>query len=114
MISRMWIAVLAGALIPMTARAEVDKKIERVWKAKCASCHGADAKGKTDQGEKMAIGDYTDAAWQKAHTDADIKKAITDGVNRERAGKKQEMEPYKDKLSPEQIDGLVAYIRSLK
>jgi cytochrome c553 len=114
MIRRMCIAALAGALLPMTTRAEVDKKIERLWKAKCASCHGADGKGKTEQGEKMGVSDYTDAAWQKAHSDADIKKAITEGVKREKAGKKQEMEPYKDKLSPEQIEQLIAYIRSLK
>ncbi len=115
MTKRMWIAALAACLFPLTAAlAEADKKTERLWKAKCASCHGAGGKGKTDQGEKMAIADYTDPAWQKAHTDADIKKAITDGVNREKGGKKQEMEGYTDKLSPEQIGQLVAYIRSLK
>jgi len=109
----LWIAVLTAAL-PLAARAEVDKKTERTWKAKCASCHGADGKGQTDQGTKMGIPDYTAPAWQKAKTDADIKKAITDGVNQEKAGKKQEMEPFKDKLPPEQIDQLVAYIRTLK
>lgn len=112
--NRMWIAAIAAALVPLTARAEVDKKTERTWKAKCASCHGADGKGKTDQGQKMQIADYTDAAWQKSKTDADIKKAITDGVKREKNGAKQEMEPYKDALAPEQIDQLVVYIRSLK
>lgn len=114
MMNRMWIAALAAALLPLAVRAETDKKTERTWKAKCASCHGADGKGKTDQGAKMAIGDYTDAGWQKANTDADIKKAITDGVNRDKAGKKQEMDAYKEKLSAEEIDKLVAYVRSLK
>lgn len=114
MTKRMWISALAAVLIPLAARAEPDKKTARTWKAKCASCHGVDGKGHTDQGEKMAIGDYTDAGWQKARTDSEIKKAITDGVNREKAGKKQEMEAYKDKLSPEEIDKLAAYVRSLK
>ena len=110
----LWIALLTAAIIPLSARAEVDKKTERTWKAKCASCHGADGKGQTDQGQKMGISDYTDAAWQKSKTDADIKKAISDGVNREKAGKKQEMEGFADKLPAEQIDQLVAYVRSLK
>jgi mono/diheme cytochrome c family protein len=110
----LWIAVLIAVLMPLAARAEVDKKTERNWKAKCASCHGADGKGQTDQGTKMGIPDYTDPAWQKGKTDADITKAITEGVNREKAGKKQEMEPFKDKLPPEQIAALVAYIRTLK
>ena len=111
---RMWIAALAAALVPLVARAEVDKKTERTWKAKCASCHGVDGKGKTDQAQKMKIADYTDAAWQKAHSDADIKKAISEGVKREKDGVKQEMDAFKDSLSAEQIDQLVAYIRSLK
>jgi mono/diheme cytochrome c family protein len=114
MTKRMWMAVAAAALLPLMARAEADKKTERIWKSKCASCHGVDGKGKTDQGDKMAIGDYTDPAWQKGKTDADIKKAITEGVNREKNGKKQEMEPYKDKLEAAQIDALVAHVRSLK
>jgi len=110
----MWIALLAAALVPLAARAEVDKKTERSWKAKCASCHGADGKGKTDQGEKMKIADFTDAAWQKSKTDADIKKAISEGVDREKNGVKQEMQACKDSLPEEQIDLLVAYVRSLK
>src|ERR1700737_282360 len=110
MIRQMLLAVaIAASLIPLASRAEVDKKTERLWKAKCASCHGADGKGQTDQGKKMGIADYTDAAWQKAHSEADVKKAITEGVNREKDGKKQEMEPYKAKLDAAQIDQLVAF-----
>ena len=114
MTRRMWIAAVGAALIPLVARAEVDKKTERTWKAKCASCHGVDGKGKTDQGQKMQIGDLTDAAWQKVHSDADTKKSISEGVNREKNGVKQEMAAFKESLSPEQVDQLVAYIRSLK
>ena len=115
MIKRMWwIAALAAALVPVAGRAEADKKTERIWKAKCASCHGVDGKAQTDQGQKMGVADYTTPAWQKAHSDADIKKAIAEGVNRERDGKKQEMEGFKDKLPPEQVEQLVVYIRSLK
>src|SRR4051794_10154757 len=110
----LWIALLTAAVIPLSARAEVDKKTERTWKAKCASCHGADGKGQTDQGQKMGIADYTAPAWQKSKADAELKKAITEGVNREKAGKKQEMEGFGDKLPPEQVDQLVAYVRSLK
>ncbi len=111
-----WIiaAVVALSLPLSAARAEVDKKAERLWKGKCASCHGADGKGQTDQGGKMGVADYTDAAWQKGHTDAAIKDAITKGVKREKNGKKQEMDPFGEKLDAAQIDSLVAYIRTLK
>lgn len=114
MTKHLWIAALVAVLVPLTARAEVDKKAERTWKAKCATCHGADGKGQTDSGKKMGIADYTDAAWQKSKTDADIKKAISDGINREKDGKKQEMEAYKEKLDAAQIDGLVAFVHTLK
>jgi cytochrome c6 len=114
MSSKTSIALAVAALIPLAAHAEVDKKTERLWKAKCASCHGVDGKGQTDQGKKMGIGDIADPAWQKSHTGAQIKAAIESGVNRDKGGKKQEMDGFKDKLTPEQIDSLVVYVKSLK
>jgi mono/diheme cytochrome c family protein len=108
-----WIAAIAAVLVPLAARAETDPKTVRTFKAKCASCHGADGKGKTDQGQKMKLSDLTDPAVQKK-SDADFKKVISDGVKTEKGGVKQEMEGYKDSLTPEQIDQLVAYIRTLK
>jgi len=101
-----WIAAIAAALVPFTARAEADKKTEKVWKSKCASCHGADGKAQTEQGQKLGVRDYTSPEWQKAHTDEAIRKGISDGV--------QGMEGYKDKLSAEQIDQLVQFVRTLK
>jgi len=109
--TRMWIAAAAAALVPLTARAEVDKKTERTWKAKCASCHGVDGKGQTEQGQKMKVADLSSAAWQKSQTDAQIKTVIENGTKNAAGG---EMDPYKEKLDGEQIDALVAYVRSLK
>jgi len=107
-------AVAIAALCAQTASAQaVDKKIERTWKSKCASCHGVDGKGDTEQGKKMATASMATAEWQKSHKDQQIKDAILKGVKREKGGVKQEMDGYKDELSPEQIDGLVKYIRGL-
>jgi mono/diheme cytochrome c family protein len=111
-----WFVVLVGALVSLAAPAgaEIDKKVERAWKSKCASCHGTDGKGQTDTGKKMGVKDYTSPAWQKSKTDAQLKEVILNGVAaREVDGKKQEMDGYKGKLD-EQIDGLVALIRGLK
>ncbi len=107
---KMFFAALVISLASLSARAEVDKKIERTFKAKCASCHGADGKGDTEQGKKMGIANLASPAWQKANDDAAIKKAIENGVKKD--GK--EMDGFKDKLAADQIDGLVQYIRSLK
>lgn len=108
---RWWI--LTAALLPQLAFAEPNPQIDRLWRAKCVSCHGADGKGQVEQGKKMAVGDMTTADWQKL-TDDQIKAAIADGLKRDKNGVKQEMEAYKSKLRPDQIDGLVAYIRALK
>jgi mono/diheme cytochrome c family protein len=102
---------MAGALalaagFAFAARAEVDKKTERLWKAKCASCHGADGKGQTDQGRTLGVLDYSTPEWQKAHTDQELKKGILQGV--------KGMDGYEGKLAPDQVDALVEYIRTLK
>src|SRR3954454_22974448 len=102
--------VLLGLIWAVSARAEVDKKAERNFKAKCASCHGADGKGQTDQGKKMHVEDMSAAGWQKGKTDAQIKGVIENGTKKGDA----EMEGYKEKLDPAAIDALVAYIRTLK
>ena len=108
---RMFPKVVLLALIgAAAAHAEVDAKIVRTWKAKCASCHGVDGKGDTETGKKAKISDFTKADWQKSKTDAQLKTAIENGTKKEGA----EMDPYKDKLDSAQIDGLVQYIRTLK
>jgi mono/diheme cytochrome c family protein len=103
--------LIALMLIGAAANAEVDAKIVRTYKAKCASCHGADGKADTDTGKKAQLPSFASADWQKSKTDAQIKEAIEKGG---KAKDGTEMDPYKDKLSGEQIDGLVQYIRTLK
>ncbi len=99
---------------PRSARAgEPDKKAVRLWKAKCASCHGVDGKGATEQGKKMKIGDMTSAEWQKEFTDEKIKNTILLGVDREKNGVKQVMTAQKGDMTDEQIALVTSYIRSL-
>ena len=108
---RWWI--LTAALVPQLALAEPNPQIDRLFRAKCASCHGPDGKGQTEQGQKMATADMTTGEWQLI-TDDKIKAAIGDGLKRDKNGVKQEMEAYKSKLRPDQIDGLVVYLRAFK
>ena len=108
-------AAVAAALGIVTvsgrAGAETDPKTVKTWKAKCASCHGVDGKAGTETGQKLGIPDMTSAAWQKKVTDAQMKTSILDGGTR--PGKTEGMDPYKDKLQPDQVDALVAYVRTL-
>ena len=89
-------------------------KIERTWKSKCASCHGADGKGATEKGKKMKIADMTSADF-KAKKDDDMKKAIREGVKSEKDGVKKEMDAFKaEDLKDDQVDALIAFIKALK
>lgn len=106
--------MLLVLFVPAVALADApNPQIDRLWHAKCASCHGPDGKGATEQGKKMSVQDMSSPAWQ-AITDDKIKASVSDGLKRDKDGVHQEMEAYKSKLRPEQLDGLVAYIRALK
>ncbi|MFL5319587.1 MAG: c-type cytochrome [Myxococcaceae bacterium] len=100
--------IAAVACLTLAAPAFADSAAD-TYKAKCKSCHGEDGAGKTKTGEKEKIADMSDPAWQKKHTDEDIKTVISEGSK-----DNKKMKPFKDKLSAEEIDGLVKYIRTLK
>ena len=104
--------VACALAFPLVAQA--DPATERLWKAKCAACHGPDGKGQTEQGKKMAVADMTTAEWQSKFDDAKVKAAIGDGLKRDQSGVHQEMDAYKSKLRPDQIGALVTYVRALK
>lgn len=75
------------------------------YKAKCASCHGAEGKGETAFGKAMKVKDLASDEVQK-QSDAELTSIITKG--------KKPMPGYEGKLTPEQIAGIVKYIRALK
>jgi len=76
-----------------------------IYKAKCAACHGADGKGDTSMGKMMKIRDLGSADVQ-SQSDADLAKIITNG--------KGKMPKYEGKLTADQINDLVKYIRTFK
>lgn len=74
-----------------------------LFKTKCAVCHGADGKGETALGKANKLRDLGSADVQKL-TDSELSTIIESG--------KAKMPAYGKSLKPEQIKGLVAYIRS--
>src|SRR5271169_2012544 len=87
----------------MSATARADDSAA-LFKSKCAACHGADGKGDTAMGKTFKIRDMASGDVQK-QTDAELTTITTAG--------KGKMPAYKDKLTAEQIKGLVGYIRDL-
>ena len=105
---------LVALLLSLPSLAEApDKKVARVWKAKCSSCHGLDGKGQTETGRKYQVPDFSTAAWQKRTSEADIKARVTMGFSDVRDGVKREMPSFKDELDAEQLDAVVALLRKL-
>ncbi|GAA0526595.1 mono/diheme cytochrome c family protein [Rhizomicrobium palustre] len=95
------------AVLTLPASAAVDAG--QLFTDRCSKCHGTDGKANTDIGRKAEIADFTSAGFKSRHSDADNKDIITYG-----SPDNAKMKAYKDKLSPEEIDALVAYIRNLK
>ncbi len=100
------LAFVAGAAVSAAA------PVAENWENHCAKCHGADGKGQTKVGKKLNLQDYTDAKVQAEMKDADMIKATADGVFDK--GGKEKMKAYKDELSADEIEALVAYIRKFK
>ena len=97
--------VVAGMLMLACALSFGAESGEAVYKAKCASCHGADGKGQTAIGKRLDMKDLGSSDVQDKH-DSELKLMIQDG--------KGKMPAYKGKLTDEQIESLVTYIRSFK
>ena len=74
------------------------------YRTKCAMCHGPDGSG-SEVGKSMHIPDLRSPEVQKL-PDAQLAQIISDG----RGG----MPPFKNSLSAEQVNSLVAHIRSLR
>ena len=75
------------------------------FKARCAPCHGATGKGDTKMGQHFKLRDLSSADVQK-QTEDELEAIIAKG--------KGKMPAYGGKLTKEQIEDLVKFIRSLK
>jgi mono/diheme cytochrome c family protein len=72
----------------------------------CAACHGNDGRAKTIKGKLKHARNLTDGEWQEKVSEERIFNSIMNG--------KGKMPAYAKKLSQEQIESLVTYVRALK
>jgi mono/diheme cytochrome c family protein len=90
---------LAGALVP-AAYGDAGA----TYKQKCTPCHSADGSGNNPMGKTLKVPDLRSQEVQKK-TDAELTEIITTG--------KDKMPAYGKTLKPEDIKGLVEFIRSI-
>lgn len=102
------VAAMLAVLCTVARAADVSE----TWEKDCRKCHGADGKGETKMGQKYGVKDYTSADVQAKFTDAELTKAIKEGI-KDQDGKDR-MKAYGDTLSEDQVKGLVAYVRAFK
>jgi len=102
-------AETAGSPLVRPAGYKPEKKVVRMWDSKCATCHGEDGRAHTEQGNEMGIEDMTKAAYWKDVTVESARKSVLEGLKRKLNGKEQEMKPFADRLTPQQVDALNLY-----
>ena len=99
------LSVASAALVAPAFGAEL-AKAKKIYVDKCLKCHGEKGKGDGpkawDLSKKPA--DYTDKEKMSKFTDEDLKKAVKEG--------KKPMPMFGKKLTDEQIDDVIAYIRT--
>ena len=78
------------------------QELRQLYKNKCSPCHGEDGKGQTPAGKMLKARNHTDPQWQQSVTDEQLIESITKG--------KGNMPKWGDKLSADQIRGLVEVV----
>jgi mono/diheme cytochrome c family protein len=101
--SRLIVPVLAlGLILPVVVQAQDDAA--KIFKTNCVLCHSANGSGDTTAGKALKAKDLRSSEVQK-ETSAALIEVISKG--------KEKMPAFADKLQPEDIKKLVAYVREL-
>lgn len=82
------------------------KEAKKVFKQNCVKCHGTDGTGNTTQGKTIGASNLTDPEWQERVEDKRLINIIKHG--------RGEMPAFTEKLTDDQIDSLMLFVRSLK
>lgn len=88
--------LVAALLLPAAAPADDGRQM---YGKKCLACHGLDGAGDKPLGRKVKAPDLRGSRL----TQREVEQVIAEGRGR--------MLPYKDKLSPEQIAAIAAWVR---
>ena len=100
------VTLLAAVALASAARPARGEDVSQVFARSCAPCHGKQGHP-TPVFEKQGVRNFTDPAWQKQTTDAQIEKTIREGK------KGTMMASFEKALSAPEVQGLVVYIRKL-
>lgn len=108
-----WLVVIVGFLPSMAWSAGDAAKGKQKYQELCAACHGQSGKGDGPTAAVLPVKprDHTDAAYMAKLTDEQIFTTIKQGG--EAMGKSPLMPKWGGILNDQQIEDVVAYIRTL-
>ncbi|HKP48061.1 MAG TPA: cytochrome c [Pyrinomonadaceae bacterium] len=81
------------------------KEAKRLFKQKCAKCHGQDGAG-NNYGQIIGATNLTDSEWQQRVDDKRLVNSIKHG--------RGQMPAFAEKITDDQITSLVLYVRTLE
>jgi mono/diheme cytochrome c family protein len=102
------VAIVLAAVALSACRHKERTPVERgfgVFMRSCAGCHGPDARGTHPPGFATPPRDLTDPALQARLTDDAIRETVHYG--------KGQMPPFGAALSPEDVNDVIAFVRSV-
>jgi cytochrome c6 len=99
------VALVGAIAISTAAVSQAQDSGAATYKAKCASCHGADGSGNTPAGKSMKAIPFKSP---------EIVNASDDDLFADTKNGKGKMPKYSGKLTDAQIKDVVAYIRTLQ
>lgn len=95
-------SLLVVLIFPLWLQAQ--NNAAATYKSKCLMCHAADGSGDSPTGKALKVKDLRSEEVQK-QSNSELTDVITKGRNK--------MPAFGEKLKPEEIHDLVAYIRQL-
>jgi len=104
------LAGIADALTQRSSTKSHATDVAELFRNNCARCHGAGGRGDTPVGQSHNTPDFTDSEWWKKNSAITGTRSLTTIV---RQGK-GEMPAFGEKLKPNEISGLVKYIRKFR
>lgn len=104
-----------GEPLPTRVGSELSPRqvVTRKYEMVCSRCHGLDGRGMPEFVGSPTLDvrpDFTSAEWQRSVTDTEVHQVIRDGGAP--FGKSSNMPSWEELLPPQEIDLMVAYIRT--